>query len=328
MSETKSPAQQEAAPAPQAVVPSGTIERSYRPHPLAALRRFAVSITVFTILGHAYLGFEQSYAQPLVSLLAAYGTQLLLETMGAWAEQRRVRFAGGLLPLVNFLLPAHITGLSNAMLLYFNDRLWVVAFTSALAISSKTLFRAPVGSGTRHIFNPSNFGISATLLLFPWVGLAMPWQFTAALGPVGDWALLGIIVVLGSLLHIRYARRFPVVLGFLGGFFVQALLRTAFFDADLLATLMPATGILAIIYTFYMVPDPATTPEHPWAQAFFGASVAAVYCILVLLHIVFGLFFALTIVSALRGLGLHVLGFPGKQRRSLLWTAGGMPRPE
>ncbi len=33
-------------------------ERRYRPGHLAALRRFAVGITVMTILGHAYLGFE------------------------------------------------------------------------------------------------------------------------------------------------------------------------------------------------------------------------------------------------------------------------------
>ena len=30
------------------------------------------------------------------------------------------------------------------------------------------------GGGTRHFFNPSNLGISVTLLLFPWVGLMMP----------------------------------------------------------------------------------------------------------------------------------------------------------
>ena len=286
----------------------------YAPGHLAGLRRFAIAITVLTILGHGFLGFEQSYAQPLVSLAAAYGMQLLLECASAWSERRRPRFVGGLVPLVNFLLSAHITGLAIAMLLYFHDRLWVTAFASALAISSKTLFRAPIGATTRHFFNPSNFGISATLLLFPWVGLAMPWQFTAGLTGVADWLFVAFVFVLGSFLNIRYTRRMAVVMGFLIGFVLQAVVRTFLFDAHLLATLMPATGIPALIFTFYMVPDPATTPARFWPQLIFGASVAAVYLVFVALHIAFGLFFALTIVSGARGVGLYVLA-PRADRR-------------
>ena len=60
---------------------------------------------------------------------------------------------------------------------------------------------------------------------------------------------------------------------------------------------MPATGIPALIFTFYMVPDPATTPGRPWAQVVFGASVAGVYLVFVIMHIAFGLFFALTVVE-------------------------------
>src|SRR5207253_10362685 len=65
--------------------------------------------------------------------------------------------------------------------------------------------------------------------------------------------------------------------------------------------LMPMTGVAFILFTFYMVTDPATTPNEPRAQLVFGASVAAVYGLLMGLHIVFGLFFALTIVCAIRG---------------------------
>jgi enediyne biosynthesis protein E5 len=165
LSYTQGSAQQQGAlhgPVFDAANPSEGPKR-YAPGHLAGLRRFAVAITVLTIVGHGFLGFEQSYAQPLVSLATAYGMQLLLEWASAWSERRRPRFAGGLVSLVNFLLSAHITGLAIAMLLYFHDRLWVTAFASALAISSKTLFRAPIGSTNRHFFNPSNFGISVTL---------------------------------------------------------------------------------------------------------------------------------------------------------------------
>jgi hypothetical protein len=315
----RTPAPEEASPRPRifdgAMAEEGAAR--YSAGHLGGLRRFAVAITVLTVLGHGFLGFEQSYAQPLVSLASAYGTQWLLESLAAWAERRRPRFAGGPGPLVNFLLSAHITGLAVAMLLYFHERLWDVAFASAVAISSKTLFLAPAGSGTRHIFNPSNFGISATLWLFPSVGLAMPWQFTAGLPGYADWLFAATVFVLGSYLNIRYTRRIAVVAGFLAGFALQAIIRAVFLGAPWLAVLMPATGIPAMIFSFYMVPDPATTPARPRAQFAFGASIAAVYLLFVIAHVAFGLFFALTIVSGARGLWLHAAAFASRRHSTL-----------
>ena len=83
---------------------------AYSPGHLAALRRFAVAITVLTVLGHAVLGFEPSYAQPLVAMATAYAMQLLLELVEARCNGRRPRFAGGPIHLVDFLLSAHISG--------------------------------------------------------------------------------------------------------------------------------------------------------------------------------------------------------------------------
>jgi hypothetical protein len=64
-----------------------------------------------------------------------------------------------------------------------------------------------------------------------------------------------------------------------------------------------------------MVPDPATTPDKLWGQVVFGASIAAVYGLLVSLHVAFGLFYSLTIVCAVRGFGLHILYFAAGRRR-------------
>jgi len=293
----------------------------YSTNLLGGLRRFAAAITVLTILGHAFLGFEQSIAQPLVALATAYSVQLLLEWLTAWAQNRRPVFAGGVGDLVTFLLPAHITGLAIAMLLYYHERIWDVSFASALAISSKTLFRVPVGETTRHFFNPSNFGITMMLLLCPWVGLAIPWQFTAGLTGAGDWLFVVIILCLGSMINIRYTQRIFVVIGFLTGFVVQALVRVAVFDASLLGVFMPATGIPAWIFTFYMVPDPATTPNARWPQFLFGAAVGLVYLVLVSLHVANGLFYALTIVCAFRGLGQLIIALTTQRRFAYAATA-------
>lgn len=281
---------------------------------LGGLRRFAVAITILNILGHAFFGFEQSIAQPLVALATAYGVELLLETGDALACRRSPRFLGrGPRGAIEFLLSAHITGLACAMLLYANERLGPVAFAAAVAICSKCLLRARHGRGRRHFFNPSNFGITVTLLLFPWVGIAPPYQFTENLTGVGDWILPGVIVLTGTFLNARFTHRLPLIAAWLCGFVAQAAVRSAFLETPLASALLPMTGVAFILYTFYMVTDPATTPEGPRAQMLFGASVAAVYGLLFVSHVVFGLFFALTIVCACRGVGLYAAGWAARR---------------
>ena len=66
------------------------------------------------------------------------------------------------------------------------------------------------------------------------------------------------------------------------------------------------TGLAFVLFTFYMVTDPGTTPSGRRAQIVFGAAVALAYGLLVSFHIVFGLFFALTIVTLARGALMHL----------------------
>jgi enediyne biosynthesis protein E5 len=245
--------------------------RLERPDRLRALWRFAAAITILNLLGHFLLGFEQSWAQPLIALVTAYGVELVLEALSAWAERRQPHYAGGLGCLVTFLLPAHITGLAVAMLLYANERLWPVAFAAAVAIGSKVLIRVPTGHGARHCLNPSNAGIAITLLVFPWVGIAPPYQFTENLSGVYDWLLPAVIIVSGTFLNTRFTNRMPLILGWLGGFLLQAALRSYFQGTPLVAAILPITGMAFLLFTFYMVTDPATTPSLPRDQLVFGA---------------------------------------------------------
>jgi Na+-translocating ferredoxin:NAD+ oxidoreductase RnfD subunit len=275
---------------------------------LGGLRRFAVAITILNLLGHFFLGFEQSYAQPLCSLATAYGMEILLEAVDSRVNGRRPRFLGGWRSGVDFLLSAHITGLAVAMLLYSNERLWPTVFAAAAAVGSKSVFRVSLGKGIRHVFNPSNFGIALALLLFPWVGIAPPYHFSENLPPVGRWLLPAVIVLSGTYLNTRFTRRLPLIAAWLTGFSLQALVRSVIFHTPVVASLLPMSGVAFILYTFYMVTDPATTPSKPWSQMAFGAGVSAAYGLLMLFHIVFGLFFALVTVCALRLLALYLLG--------------------
>lgn len=287
---------------------------------LGGLRRFAVAITVLNILGHTVFGFEPAWAQPLVALATAYAMELLLESVDAWAHKRRPKFLGTPREFVDFMLPAHISAMAVAMLLYANEQFWMIAFATAVAIGSKMCLRAPAGRGRRHFFNPSNFGITATLLIFPVVGIAPPYMFTERFGAAGDWALPCVIICTGTFLNAKFTGRLPLIAAWLAGFALQACVRSLVFGTPVVAALTPMTGVAFILFTFYMVTDPATTPARTRGQILFGAGVAAVYGFLVVCHVVFGLFFALSIVCALRGVRLYADAFEARQQERARMT--------
>jgi hypothetical protein len=284
---------------------------------LAALRRFAAAITLLNVAGHTILGFEQSWLTPVVGVLAAYATEIVLELLECWRTGRRPRFLGKGTAPIDFLLSAHISGLAVSMLLFANRRPQAIAFAATVAIASKYLFRVKVNGGTRHVFNPSNLGITATLLAFPWVGMVQPYMFTEKLTGGWDWFLPGLIVCTGSFLNGHFTKKLPLVAGWVGGFALQAVVRHFLLGNLLFASLNPMTGVAFLLFTFYMVTDPATTPTTPRGQVAFGAAVAATYGLFMGLHLVFGVFYSLTLVCLGRGVLL--------QTRELLAQRARMP---
>jgi enediyne biosynthesis protein E5 len=294
-------------PTPAAGPRDAVAEKWYRSNRLGGLRRFAAAITILNILGHSWLGFEQSWIQPFAALAAAYSMEVWLELVECWLYKRRPRFMeGGIVPFIDFFLPAHITGLACSMLLYSNERIAPIALAAAMGIASKHLLTVSINGGApRHFYNPSNLGITLTLLLFPWVGIAPPYHFTENLVSFGDWVLPGVIICTGTFLNTRFTKRLPLILAWVSTFILQAFVRHWVFGTSIGGALMPMSGVAFILYTFYMVTDPPTTPGTTRNQIFFGSSVAIVYGLLMVFHIVFGLFFALTLVSTVRGTYLY-----------------------
>jgi hypothetical protein len=269
---------------------------------LGGLRRFAFAITLLNVVGHGFLGFETSWLHPLAALATGYSVELLLETIDARASRRVARYrVGGLTGFTDFLLSAHISSLAVSMLLYANEHLAPVIFATSLAIGSKLALRIEAGGRVRHFMNPSNLGIATTLLLFPWVGIAPPYQFTENIAGPWDWAFPLLIVGTGSFINTRFTRRLPLLLAWLGGFAAQALLRHWLLGSALGPALAPMTGLAFLLFTFYMVTDPPTTPSSTRNQVLFGLATAATYGLLMASHIVFGLFFSLVIVCFARG---------------------------
>ncbi len=283
------------APAGPDAGPAGGPDRR-----VTALRRFAVSITAFTIVGHLFLGFEQAPITPVVTLGVGYAVALLLEALDAWGSGRPRAWTGGAGSLVTFLLPTHIAALACAMLLYAGDTLWPYCFAITVAIGSKYLVKAPVRGRRRHTLNPSNTGIAVTLVLFTWVGIAPPYHFTAAVAQPWDWLIPVAILTAGSLLNARLTGKTWLILAWVLGFVAQAVVRHVVTGTELAPALLPMTGVAFILFTNYMITDPGSTPFARRSQLAFGAGAAAVYGVLVSMHVSFGLFFALVIICLLR----------------------------
>ena len=265
-----------------------------------ALKRFAISITVFNIVGRLWLGFETSWAAAVVALATAYSAELLLEYVSARANHHEPRFAGGLKPLVIFLLPAHISALAISMLIYPGEELWPFCFAAAVATCGKYLVQVPVAGRMRHVLNPSNLGISATLLLFPWVGIGLPYQFTETVNGLLAWIIPLAVFASGLMLNWKLTGKMPLVLSWVGFFALQAILRGLDPTVSMRGAMAPMTGLAFMLFTTYMITDPGTTPVRPRNQVLFGAACAAGYATFMLVHQVYGIFYSVVIVCVIR----------------------------
>lgn len=280
-----------------------------------ALGYFVSLMVIWNLLGHTVLGFEQSWAQMLVAVGSALAAQIGFDWIDAKLRQREFRLKRNPLALLSFFAPALISGFAIGMLLFPNKLLEPFAFASVLAIGSKVVFRAPIAEGkTQHFMNPSNFGIVVTLFTCPWVSIAPPYHFLGHAYGYWNWLAPAIILVSGIIVHALATGRLVLVCSWLIGFLLQALIRHFILGASLVAALMPMTGAAFIIFTLYMVPDPAVTPLRLRSQVLFGSSVALLYGFIQAEHQVYGLFGALFLISLIRGIILTLGWYRSKIR--------------
>ncbi|MEX0614031.1 MAG: ABC transporter substrate-binding protein [Pirellulales bacterium] len=275
---------------------------------LYALWHFMSFMVLWHLVGQTFLGFEQAWAHPILTIGTACLTQWLLEWIDAKVNKRTPRYAGGIANFLNFFPPAVIVGGALGMLLYPNELIMPAIFASVVSIGSKVVVRVTLPNGLKHhIFNPSNFGICATLLLFPdVVGMAPPYHFTENLVGAWHWGLPALILCSGLFLHYNATGRLPLCITWLLGFAAQAIVRSWIDGNAWYVSMMPMSSAAFIIFTLYMIPDPATTPLVWWRQVLFAGAVAAVYGVLLTMHIVFGLFLALFIVCLVRGVCIEL----------------------
>jgi Na+-transporting NADH:ubiquinone oxidoreductase subunit NqrB len=136
-------------------------------------------ITCILLAGHLSFGILESYQKTLLAIVTSIALELVLG---------RIFFHKWLHPA-----SAYITGISVGILVR-SPAFWPYALCSAISITSKYVLRVK----GRHIWNPSNFGISVMLFLaaetvatlsIQWGNYLLPMLVIWALGSVIIWRL-------------------------------------------------------------------------------------------------------------------------------------------
>ncbi len=180
---------------------------------------------------------------------------------------------------------AYITGISVGILVR-SPFLWPYVFASLISIVSKYVLRL----GGRHLWNPSNFGVSVVLFLAPATVTLLSIQWGNTIWPMAVIWLLGFVIVwrVGRL-HVSAA--------YVVAFFVFAFVRSALTGNPWQAAIAPITGPMYQLFIFFMVTDPKTAVRTPRGQVIVVVLVAFVEMLFRLAEVIYAPFYALFLVG-------------------------------
>ena len=161
---------------------------------------------------------------------------------------------------------AILTALIVAMVLSAQERWYVTAITSAVAILSKYVFRGR----SANIFNPAAFGI---VLMFYVFETGQSWW--GALPDVTP-AAMAVLFATGIFITDR-VNKMPMVLAFLGAYYVLFTLTAFVGDPRLVAEIYRTPDLQAVLFfAFFILTDPPTSPTRHRDQIICGVLVAVV----------------------------------------------------
>ncbi len=217
------------------------------------------------------LSDPRCYQIAVLSLLVGYGIVVLdfgiqwpiaiaIMLTAQCAQYLGTRWAG--LPRFD-PLSAVITSLSLTLLLR-TDMIAIAMLAAGIAIGSKFLLRVR----GKHIFNPANIAL-VTLML----GSDNAWVSSGQWGSaaLGSFAL----ACLGFLVLTR-AKRAETTLAFLGAYAILMIGRAIWLGDPLSIPLHQLQNGVLLIFAFFMISDPKTTPDTATGRVIFGALVASI----------------------------------------------------
>ena len=238
-----------------------------------------ILITFILLMGQISFGVLESYPKTLLAIGCSLLTELILGrlTHGKWPH----------------LASAYVSGISVGILIR-SPFFWPYALCAILSILSKYVLRIE----KRHLWNPSNFGIVALLILAPQAVATLSVQWGNTLWPMLVVWTLGSVIV--SRLH-----RFHICLTYVLSFIAFAALRSALTGQAFAAEVAPITGPMYQLFIFFMITDPKSTVLTRRGQVLVAFSIAAVECVLRLNHNIHAPYYALCLVGPLAN-GLEI----------------------
>ena len=201
------------------------------------------------VYGMGWLDFDITPGRVVLLLTTVLATQ--------WIGDRLV---GGP-PFGQSMRSALISGLSLCLLLRTN-RVDVAVLAAIVAIGAKFLIRVD----GKHVFNPTNGGIVAMLVLTDHVWVS-PGQWGAA-------ALFAFLMACGGSLVVNRAARSDVTYAFIVFYCALLFGRSLYLGEPLAIPLHRLESGALLLFTFFMISDPKTTPDSRIGRVLFAALVA------------------------------------------------------
>src|SRR5437773_7012377 len=182
---------------------------------------------------------------------------------------------------------ALISGLSLCLLCRTNEPLLAVA-TATAAIASKFALRWR----RKHVFNPTNFGLVVMMLVTG--------QVWVSPGQWGSAATFGFLLASAGGLVVTRARRADVTLVFLGTWAALLFVRSMWLDEPVAIPIHRLESGALILFAFFMISDPKTTPDSRAGRMLFAGIVAAgAYVVQFVLFRTNGFLWSLAVASLL-----------------------------
>jgi Na+-transporting NADH:ubiquinone oxidoreductase subunit NqrB len=235
-----------------------------------------ILVTIVLVVGQISFGFLESWGRTFLAIATSIAVEMLLGKLivGKWPH----------------LASAYISGISIGMLLR-SPEIWPYALCAAISIVSKYVLRVD----GRHIWNPSNFGIVAMLVLASDTVASLSVQWGNNLLP------MVVVWVFGAII-IHSLGRFHITLTYVASFLFFAGVRHLVTGHPFLAEAAPLTGPMYQLYIFFMITDPKTTVHGTRAQCLVAFGVAAMEAVLRLMQFVHAPYYALFIVGPIANL--------------------------
>jgi len=204
------------------------------------------ALTILLIYGIFALNFDVTLFRAALLVATAIATQASFARMTNIAFDPR---------------SAAISGLSLALLLRA-ESIWLLVAGAVIAVGSKFVIRVR----GKHVFNPTNGAIVALMLLSNRVWVS-PGQW-------GNVAFFGFLITCIGGLVVNRAARSDVTYAFIIFWSALVIGRSLWVGEPLTIPIHRLENGALLLFTFFMISDPKTTPDSRAGRILFAALVA------------------------------------------------------